>query len=131
MAEKTDIVAAGVGPAGEMKFYQTGGLGGSTFVDPGNGCHSVVLPTKPLLDILSSRGIESIGAMKVDIEGFEEQALTPFLNEAPRSLLPSCVVIESCHESDWKTNLFGLFESKGYKLDFQTRSNHIFSLRVS
>lgn len=126
MAERTEIIASGVGPEGELTFYQTGGLGGSTFVNPGNDCPSVTLPTKPLLQILSNLGIESVGAMKVDIEGFEEQALTPFLDEAPESLLPTCVVMEYCHDDDWGSDLKAKFLSKGYRLAEKTRANYIF-----
>jgi FkbM family methyltransferase len=126
MAGRVKVVAAGVGPAGELEFYQTGGLGGSSFVKPSHDAPVIKVRTIPLLDILEENGIEKIGGMKIDVEGFEDQVLVPFLESAPESLLPSCVVMEACHNDDWKTDLKEKFLARGYRLEKQTRANHIF-----
>lgn len=123
---KITVVPAGVGPEGELDFHQTGGLGGSGFLAPAQTVPTIRVRTIPLLDILASNDVKEIGALKIDIEGFEDQALLPFFAEAPDSLLPACVVIESCHDGDWKNDLMKAFHSKGYKIFRQTRSNHIF-----
>lgn len=126
MTDRVKVVAAGVGPAGELEFYQTGGLGGSSFVKPAHDAPVIKVRTIPLLDILAENGIERIGGMKIDVEGFEDQVLVPFLENAPESLLPSCVVMEACHNDDWKTDLKEKFLARGYRLERQTRANHIF-----
>jgi uncharacterized protein (UPF0218 family) len=46
-----------------------------------------------LLAALSELGADRIDALKIDIEGSEDLALTPFLNSAPDSLLPSLLII--------------------------------------
>lgn len=126
MLDRVTVVAAGVGPAGELEFYQTGGLGGSSFVKPAQDVPVIRVRTSPLIEILAEKGINRLGGMKVDVEGFEDQALGPFLRDAPESLLPSCVVMESCHEDDWKTDLKAAFLARGYRLERQTRANLIF-----
>ena len=126
MSDRVTVVAAGVGPAGELDFYQTGGLGGSSFVKPAYDVPVLRVRTSPLTDILAENGITRLGGMKVDVEGFEDQALGPFLRDAPDTLLPSCVVTESCHEDNWKTDLKSLFLARGYRLERKTRANLIF-----
>jgi FkbM family methyltransferase len=126
MDDRVDVVAAGVGPGGELEFYQTGGLGGSGFVKPEQSAPVIKVRTIPLLDILEQRKVDRIGGLKIDVEGFEDQVLTPFLDGAPDSLLPSCVVMESCHNDDWGSDLKAKFLSKGYRLVAQTRANFIF-----
>jgi FkbM family methyltransferase len=126
LTDRVKVVAAGVGPAGELEFYQTGGLGGSSFVKPAHDAPVIKVRTIPLLDILAEGGIEKIGGMKIDVEGFEDQVLVPFLENAPDGLLPACVVMESCHEDEWKADLKGKFLACGYRLERQTRANLIF-----
>jgi len=126
MNDKVTVIPAGVGPEGELDFHLTRGLGGSGFLAPAQGAPTIRVRTIPLLDILADNGVSEIGALKIDIEGFEDQALMPFFAAASASLLPKCVVIESCHAKDWKSDLMGAFLTRGYRLDRKTRSNHIF-----
>ncbi len=124
--DRVKVVAARVGPAGELEFYETGGLDGSSFVKPAHEAPVIKVRTIPLLDILAENRIGKIGGMKIDVEGFEDQVLVPFLEDAPDSLLPSCIVIEVCHNDDWKTDLKEKFLARGYRLEKQARANHIF-----
>jgi FkbM family methyltransferase len=125
ITDRVKVIAAGVGPEGELEFYQTACLGVASFVKPSDDVPVIKVPTKPLLDILAENGIDRVGGMKIDVEGFEDQALSPFIKDAPDSLLPSCVVIEVCHKQNWKSDLIEGFLMRGYRLADQTRSNHI------
>jgi hypothetical protein len=53
--------------------------------------------------------------------------LTPFLTQAPRSMLPDIIVIENS-EHLWKTDLFALIRSSGYSLKLKTRMNSVYQL---
>jgi FkbM family methyltransferase len=124
--DRADIVAMGAGPEGELEFYQAGGLGGSSFVKPAGDHPVITVRTKPLLDILRERDVKQVGGMKIDVEGFEDQVLNAFLDKAPPALLPDVLVMESCHDGDWKTDLLSKLASKGYAPPARTRSNFIF-----
>jgi len=126
MNGRVTVVPAGVGPEGELDFHQAEGLGGSSFISTSRASQTIQVRTIPLLDILAEAAVGSIGALKIDVEGFEDQALMPFLERAPDSLLPTCIVIEACHGEAWKSDLMGAFRSKGYRLKRRTRSNQIF-----
>ena len=52
------------------------------------------VPMKPLMQILQECGVGKVDALKIDIEGFEDKALAPWLVSAPEEHLPSHIVIE-------------------------------------
>jgi len=126
MEGKIEVLAAGVGPDSELEFYQTGGLGGSGFIKPDHDAPTIKVRSMPLMQILDEREITRIGGLKIDVEGFEDQVLLPFLKDAPDALLPACVVMESCHNDDWKTDLKSAFLEKNYRVAAQTRANDVF-----
>ncbi len=51
------------------------------------------MPMRLLHDVIQSEGLRNIHGLKIDIEGYEDKALVPFLNSAPAELLPSKIVI--------------------------------------
>ena len=85
---------------------------------------------RPLVAILDQAGIFSIDALKIDIEGAEDLALTPFFRTAPTELLPRLVLIED-RPGEWSVNIYGLMQARGYVLLARNRLNAIFELRVT
>lgn len=98
--------------------------GGSLVAETGE---VVQVHCKPLLEVLESMGIEKVNGLKIDIEGAEDAALTPFLTGAPRSMLPDIIVIENSDHL-WKTDLSALIRESGYSLKLKTRMNSIYQL---
>ena len=49
---------------------------------------------RPLLDIVRHEKLDRLSALKVDVEGFADRVLAPFLGEAPDSLLPETIIAE-------------------------------------
>lgn len=80
---------------------------------------------RPLLPVLEELGIEQIDVLKIDIEGAEDMALMPYLNEAPHSLLAQMIIIENS-EHLWSQDLFGRFEQLGYQRIFNDKCNSVF-----
>jgi len=85
---------------------------------------------RPLAAILDEAGIFSIDALKIDIEGAEDLALTPFFRRAPTELLPGLVLIED-RPGDWSVNIYSLMQARGYAILARSRQNAIFQLRVT
>lgn len=85
----------------------------------------VTINCRPLLPVLSELGVDEIDALKIDIEGAEDLALTPFLNSAPDSLMPRLLIIENS-ESQWRTDLFQAIKSRGYTLVDRNKMNSMF-----
>ena len=95
-------------------------LGGASIVNKEAG-ETITVKCRPLLDVLNEQNITSIDALKIDIEGAEHLALNPFFKNAPISLYPKLIIIETYD----KIPLLDL----GYKLMYTTKSgNGIFQL---
>ena len=62
--------------------------------------------------------------MKIDIEGYEEAVLIPFLEQATEDLLPQLIVIEN-NQTKWKRDLLALAKTRGYATQSITRMNVI------
>jgi FkbM family methyltransferase len=82
---------------------------------------------RPLAAILEEGGIMAIDALKIDIEGAEDWALTPFLREASERLLPRLVLIED-RPDDWRTDLYALLRERGYVVAARSKQNAIFRI---
>lgn len=85
----------------------------------------VTVKCRPLLPVLAELEITEIDVLKIDIEGAEDLALTPFLNSAPDSLLPRLLIIENS-EKQWKTDLFQTIQARGYTLVNRNKMNSMF-----
>jgi FkbM family methyltransferase len=80
----------------------------------GRGERRVIeLPMRTLLALVKEHGFERIDALKADIEGAEDLAILPFMEQAPRSLWPRLIFLEnSPHE--WRRNCVTFLEELGY-----------------
>jgi FkbM family methyltransferase len=70
--------------------------------------------TEPLAHIIAAAGVNRIDTMKIDIEGFEDRALMPFVATAPRSLWPRRIIMETIHRSRWRTDCVKALLQVGY-----------------
>jgi FkbM family methyltransferase len=110
---------------GEATLVLNDSDSGGTHIDkPGldeSGKH-IIVPSKPLLPVLSEAGITAIDALKIDVEGAEDIVLAPFLHDAPASLLPRLILIEDTR-GFWSTDVFALLAARGYTEAERSRQN--------
>lgn len=83
------------------------------------------LVTRTLIDLLDELKVEKIGAIKIDIEGREAEALGPFFRQAPQGRWPRRIVIEHLTEPEWGADLFGQLREAGYVETGRTRQNSL------
>jgi len=74
----------------------------------------VLMPTRPLLDLVTECGFTRIDALKADIEGAEDRALIPFMEQAPSYLWPKLFIIED-NRREWARDCFSFLEDRGYR----------------
>ena len=79
---------------------------------------------RPLLHVLAEEGIETVDALKIDVEGAEYSILAPFFRDAPPALWPRLIVIEDT-SALWPADLFALMAGIGYRVETRTRQNVI------
>ncbi len=88
---------------------------------------SVTIHCQPLLELLKKQQVDQLTALKIDIEGAEDQAMAPYLRNAPDTLLAGMVIIENSPHL-WSEDVFALLKQRGYQLKLQTRLNSVFML---
>jgi FkbM family methyltransferase len=121
------VVEAAVGSEdGKTAFHSMDeSLGGSRVAEDGE----LRVPMRKLATIISENYVENIDALKVDIEGFEDQALLPFFTKAPESLWPRALVIEQTRGKRWGSDVLDYLSTIGYERLGETRSNALLALK--
>jgi FkbM family methyltransferase len=115
------LVEAAVGDAdGELMIETDGDNLGASHISATGG-HRV--PAFTLLSILTRLGITRIDSLKIDIEGYEDRALTGFFRDAPEALWPQAVAIEHLERAAWRSDCIDDMVRRGYRITATTRSN--------
>lgn len=83
---------------------------------------------QPLLDILAQADVTRIDALKIDIEGHEDAALVPFLQQSSADLRPTRIVIERMGPDGDYPGCVAEFARLGYRLVGRTRNNSLYAL---
>jgi FkbM family methyltransferase len=122
---RVEIVQAAVSPErGEMSIYQAPHSIGLTSANKRfDDWTEQKVPTIPLAEALAERGIERIGMLKIDIEGFEDRALLPYLDKMPPEAWPRYILIEVCHNKYWQRDVVAELRGKGYREVFSNIRN--------
>ena len=66
--------------------------------------------------------------LKIDIEGYEDRALTTYFKNAKKSLFPKYIVIEHSNKKMWKENVLSYLLKIGYSKIWNNNNNAILSL---
>lgn len=120
------VVPYCVGETGEMEFYTSSGWGSSSVIKQNHKSGRVIsVVSKPLIEILKEFNIQQIDALKIDVEGYEDEVLVPFFNETKQNLHPHLIVLEHCNYSDWSMDLLNFLEELSYDVVRKTRANTI------
>ncbi|MFT7390631.1 MAG: FkbM family methyltransferase [Paracoccaceae bacterium] len=107
------FVSSGLSNRGEARLAATGETG------------AIMVPVRPLLDVVTDAGLPRIDAIKMDIEGQEVPVLSGLLAAAPRAMLPRLCVLEVGRDG---TEAVTLMQDAGYALELRTRLNAIMTL---
>ena len=93
------------------------------------GAATINVPVRPLLGVIERLKIPQIDVLKIDVEGFEDEVILPFLKTAPETLWPSAIVIEHCHRDRWKRDCEAALLKAGYWIADKDRTNLMFARR--
>ncbi|MEO9530572.1 FkbM family methyltransferase [Roseibium sp.] len=83
---------------------------------------------RPLTAIADEHGLTGIDVLKVDVEGFEDRVVLPFLRHADRSLWPRVILLETNCRPYWTEDCIAELASRGYGTTGRTNDNMVFEL---
>jgi FkbM family methyltransferase len=79
------------------------------------GGTSMTVKARSLLDILKEHRIDKIDALKIDIEGAEDDVLAAFFAKAHTTQFPTYILIENLGDR-WNFDLIGFLKQSGYEV---------------
>ncbi len=124
---KIETVNRGIGPVrSQMQLYSSGGTNigtASILPDAAGDKERVDIKIVPLADALKSHLVRHVDLLKVDIEGYEDQALMPLMIPEHEALWPGAILIETVLKQHWKEDCIGHLMSLGYRLAGDTGEN--------
>jgi FkbM family methyltransferase len=120
LRERADVRPEAVGPAGSMTLHESRNAGRSSLLPFEGARPGRTVTVRPLADLLA--GLRP-AAIKIDVEGFEAEALMPYFDEMAPALWPSAIVIETLHRALWRRDCLQELFQRGYVLAGETAEN--------
>jgi len=80
---------------------------------------------RPLATALSDRGLYHADVLKIDVEGFEDRILPPYLRAIPPAHFPGAIIIEHVSRADWRVDCIDDCLDRGYRVLFTTQANTV------
>ena len=111
--------------AGELQLaFKADDLGGASFAKGqlSGDVDRIAVPIRTLLSVLQEAGFPRIDVLKVDVEGFEDQALVPFFEVADPAVWPRIILMEVAHQAKWASPLVQQRQQAGYRVEQRSGS---------
>ncbi len=124
-------VALGSEPAKASLQLHDRNLGAASIRRAGSPARrSLSVPVRPLREFLPhDLKAYDVFVIKCDIEGFEDEALAPWLRAAPQSDLPDAILVETTSSHLWDLDLEGLILERGYDRFFAGQEQNTLFLK--
>lgn len=88
------------------------------------GSKQITVDMRMLASVLAEQGIASCDIIKIDVEGYECEALMPYLSAIPVDRWPRLFIIEHKHSSKhWQGDLVETIIANGYHAVIKSRGN--------
>ncbi|MEM9222286.1 MAG: FkbM family methyltransferase [Pseudomonadota bacterium] len=129
LSDRVSVRAEAVGPEGEMQLYESRNAGRSSLLPFDGARPGRIVPVRPLHQVLRELDVRA-SAIKIDIEGFESDALMPFFDATPPHEWPRALVIETLHRGLWKRDCLTELAASTYVLDGETDENALLVRRT-
>ena len=78
-----------------------------------------------LADVVERENLTKINALKIDVEGYEDRVLLPYLRQASDSMLPDAIVVEVITSEHWLEDPIEVAISRGYVEAKRNKMNSI------
>ena len=76
---------------------------------------SISVAVRPLVHYMPEEKLQyEIFVIKIDVEGFEDEILIPFLSTISKDRMPDAILVETLHDDSWSADLRGVLMKGGY-----------------
>ncbi|MDD7909736.1 FkbM family methyltransferase [Pseudovibrio exalbescens] len=83
----------------------------------------VEVQVRPLEAILRDAKVETVDLLKIDVEGFEDRVLLPFLRGRTQEAWPRVILLETNCRDFWEEDCLQVLEECGYRVHAETQDN--------
>lgn len=127
--DNVTLVHGAVGPEeGTLTFHALPHqLGQSSMIEV-PGSVPLKVQVRPLLALVKEAGIQRIDVLKIDVEGYEDQALLPFFTHAPKSLWPAHLFMETERSGQWREDCTARLLALGYRVAWSSKNDMLLAL---
>jgi FkbM family methyltransferase len=127
-----EVVPAAVGPEnGTATIHVWGGNYGQTCMASVENSRTIEVEVRTLKSIVEASEVDRIDALKIDVEGFEDKALIPFFETAPKALWPRAIFMEVSSAYRWRDDCVATLKKLGYAEIGRDRSNIVLANQAS
>ena len=128
--EKINLFECALGDKrGNAKLYlEKNDIGSSSLLKNSLSTNFINVKVFSLIEILETKDIKKIDALKIDVEGFEDKIMKPFFEKSNKKLYPKIMIIEDSGKEQWEWDVISWMFKHGYKLVNRTKSNLILKL---
>lgn len=110
------IFETAVGPQdGTATLYVDEVRRGHSSLSSLEGAIQTTVPITPLSAIIAQAGVDRIDALKIDIEGYEDRALLPYIAATERQLWPKRIYMETDWSQRWERDCIAELIAAGYR----------------
>ncbi|TCT13149.1 FkbM family methyltransferase [Tepidamorphus gemmatus] len=124
------LLTTGIGAvAGTARLHSSAGgnVGQSSLLEDvafrPDGAYEIAV--HPLLTAIREAGLTHLDVLKVDVEGYEDRVIVPFLRDAPQTLLPRAVLVETDVAGCWASDCLAALQARGYDAVLNTAANAV------
>jgi len=114
--------------AGNITLHVDEARRGHSSLLPLEGAIKTTVPVTTLHTLVTQARIDRIDAMKIDIEGYEDRALLPFIASADRSLWPKRLFMETTWSRRWESDCVARLQAAGYSVACHARGDILLRL---
>lgn len=83
---------------------------------------------RQLADVIADNGLARIDVLKIDVEGFEDRVVLPYLRSEQQSVWPRVIMIETNCRPHWAEDCTSELEALGYRATGETKDNTVYEL---
>src|SRR5262245_14541818 len=105
---------------GEGLLSSSGDEGSQSLLPNGKGRR---VPIRRLASLLQEHAISKINLMKIDVEGYEDHVLPPYLTVCAPDRGPQSSIIEHVFRQRWSVDCMNLCQARGYRICATTNNN--------